>query len=167
MMNLQTLKMSECCTKVPSHPNFFRDLNNLELLELVDVPWEKPPRTALFSMRRLRQLGISLTNSTIDPSRFFSRLSNLEIVVLDYLSEKPLDVSRLKFRSNKIRRISLSGNTLEGLNRGAITFGLRNTSALKELKMSDVKVKSSMVRKDFIFLKEKNVYSVFFLNLIA
>ena len=148
MVNLRVLKMSECCPEIPTNPHFFRDLNNLEYLRISGNSWNSPPRTALFSMRKLEHLDMSRTNATFDPSRFFSRLSNLQVVLLNNLNENALDVSRLKFGSSKIRRLSLGENTLTGFDSRFKSFGLRNASALEELVLTDVKIEPQKVRKN-------------------
>ena len=116
MVNLRVLKMSECCSEIPTNPHFFRDLNNLEYLRISGNSWNNPPRTAL--------------------------------VLLNNLNENAFDVSRLKFGSSKIRRLSLGENTLTGFDTRFKSFGLRNTSALEELVLADVKIEPQKVRKN-------------------
>ena len=145
MVNLRTLRMSHCCTIISGNAFMFRDLNNLEYLDISGNSWPSPARSALYPMVKLKYLDISRTNATFDPSTFFEPLSNLETVFLENVNQQDLNVSILNFSSEKIRQLSLRGNRLSGLVERENLFGLKNSSALEYLDLSDVEISPSQV----------------------
>ena len=150
-LNLQTLKMSHCCMNLSGHSSLFRDLNNLEYLDISGNHWLSPARSALHPMGKLKYLDISRTNATFDPSSFFEPLSNLETVFLENVNQQNLNVYALNFSSEKIRQLSLRENRLSGLVEKANLFGLKNSSALEYLDLSNVEISPSEVTFEITF----------------
>ena len=156
MVNLQQLNMSRCCKFIPENPDFFRDLNNLEVLDISKNIWRKPPKTAFFPLRKLKHLEMSNTNAVVDTSIFFAALPNLESISLGYISEELLNMSNFRFSSSKLQKVSLRGNNLTGFGQTANFLGMPNSSALRYLDLSDVNVDSLQV--NFIaFLRWRKV----------
>ena len=146
MVNLEHLNLADCCEQIPNDSNFFKDLNNLRYLNIAGNTWNNPSKTALFPMKRLQHLDISRTSASIDVAVFFVKQKNLEVVLLNSLHEKALNVSEINFSSNKLWKLSLSGNKLSGFCATSNPFGLKSPYNLQFLDLSNTNITLEKVR---------------------